>query len=223
MYPSTTTEVRTRIILSSSLYLWNLDCFLLCSEIVDSRLWNSSALCRFATDCFFVFVNGNMKPSLYPPKIHSYLSLCAFPPMPWISHKKNLYACMRESDYIDHQHSLASDFASSCSDDPRRDRQQHTSTYSPEKSSTPPPPPHGHPSLCSFFFFLHISTFQLLDKPRSQVSSLFPPRFLPSIFIVHMVQQSHFSSIFRRVDNSRSRAFRKSSCAQEEVPAILYE
>ena len=33
------------------------------------------------------------------------------------------------------------------------------------------------------FSFSHTSTFQLLDKPWSQVSSLFPPRFLPSIVI----------------------------------------
>ena len=29
--------------------------------------------------------------------------------------------------------------------------------------------------LCFFFFFSHTPTFQLLDKPRSQVSSLLPP------------------------------------------------
>ena len=54
---------------------------------------------------------------------------------------------------------------------------------------------------CVFFFlFSQTSTFQLLDKPWSQVSSLFPPRFMPSIFIVHRrVQQSHCSSIFHRV------------------------
>ena len=52
-----------------------------------------------------------------------------------------------------------------------------------------------------FFFFLyyHTSAFQLLDKPWSQVSSLLPPGFLPSIFIAHRVQQSHCSSIFHRV------------------------
>ena len=40
-----------------------------------------------------------------------------------------------------------------------------------------------------------------------------PPRSLPSIFIVHRVQQSHCSSIFlSNVPNSRSRAFRKKNC-----------
>ena len=33
----------------------------------------------------------------------------------------------------------------------------------------------------------------------TQVSSLLPPRFLPSIFIAHRVQQSHCSSSFHRV------------------------
>ena len=50
-----------------------------------------------------------------------------------------------------------------------------------------------------FLFFSRTSTFQLLDKPWSQVSSLSPPRFLPSIFSTHRVQQSHCSSIFHRV------------------------
>ena len=49
------------------------------------------------------------------------------------------------------------------------------------------------------FLFSHTFTFQLLNKPRSQVSSLLHPRFLPSIFIAHRVQQSHCSSIFHRV------------------------
>ena len=49
-----------------------------------------------------------------------------------------------------------------------------------------------------------------------------PPRFLPSILIAHTVQQSHCSSIFisSTTANSRSRAFRKSICAQEKVPAM---
>ena len=55
------------------------------------------------------------------------------------------------------------------------------------------------PSLSHIFFlfsfFLHTPTFQLLDKPWSQVS----PRVLPSTFIAHRVQQSHCSSIFHRV------------------------
>ena len=53
---------------------------------------------------------------------------------------------------------------------------------------------------CNFFFFFsHTSTFQLLHKPWSQVSSLLSPRFLPSTVIAHRVQQSHCSSSFHRV------------------------
>ena len=45
------------------------------------------------------------------------------------------------------------------------------------------------------FFFLHISTFQLLDEPF--VTGVVPssPRFLPSILIAHRFQQSHSSTI----------------------------
>ena len=70
----------------------------------------------------------------------------------------------------------------------------------------------------------HTFTFQLLDKSWSLVSPLLP-RFLPSIFIAHRVQQSHCSSILHRllVANSRSRAFRKSISAQEKVPTNIYE
>ena len=50
-----------------------------------------------------------------------------------------------------------------------------------------------------FFLLSHTSTFQLLDKPWSQVSSLLPPRYLSSMFIAHRVQQSHCSSIVHRV------------------------
>ena len=49
------------------------------------------------------------------------------------------------------------------------------------------------------FFFLHTSTFQLLDKPWSQVSSLLPPCSCLQFFIAHRVQQSHCSSILYRV------------------------
>ena len=78
------------------------------------------------------------------------------------------------------------------------------------------------------FCFSHTSTFQLLDKSRGHRcrSSLLPPRFLPSIF--HRAYKGSaipplvgFSSSV--VANSRSRAFRKSICAQEKVPTNLYK
>ena len=56
------------------------------------------------------------------------------------------------------------------------------------------------PLVYLFIHFSHTSSFQLLDKPRSQVDVVpSSPRFLPSIFIAHRVQQSYCSSIFHRV------------------------
>ena len=49
------------------------------------------------------------------------------------------------------------------------------------------------------FFFSHTFTFQLLDKPWSQLSSLLPPGSCLQFFIAHRVQQSHCSSIFHQV------------------------
>ena len=57
-------------------------------------------------------------------------------------------------------------------------------------------------------YVFHTPTFQLLDKPWSQVSSL-PPRFLPSFFTAHRVQQSHCSSIIHRVLLSASQFVHK--------------
>ena len=50
------------------------------------------------------------------------------------------------------------------------------------------------------FFHTHIHVLSSFWKSRGhRWSSLPPPRFLPSIFIAQRVQQSHCSSIFRRV------------------------
>ena len=87
-----------------------------------------------------------------------------------------------------------------------------------------PTAPAGTRAAFVFVFLSDTSTFQLVNKPWSQMSSLLPRRFLPSIFIAHRVQQSHGSSIFYRVflATPRSRAFRKSICSQEKVPARIY-
>ena len=95
----------------------------------------------------------------------------------------------------------------------------HTTTAM-HKLSTPPPP---LPSPCSLFFFSHTSTFQLLDKPWSQVSCLPPPpRFLPSIFIAHRVQQSHCSSIFHRVLLTHALALAASQCVHKKKCPRIY-
>ena len=49
------------------------------------------------------------------------------------------------------------------------------------------------------FFFVHTFTFQLLDKPWSQVSTLLLPGSCLQFFIAHRVQQFHCSSIVHRV------------------------
>ena len=61
---------------------------------------------------------------------------------------------------------------------------------------------HKHSPFPFFFFlfFSHTSTFQLQDKPWSRMSSLSPPSVLAfNIYRAHRVQQSHSSSLFRRV------------------------
>ena len=62
------------------------------------------------------------------------------------------------------------------------------------------------------------STFQLLDKPLSQVLSLL---LLPPIFIAHRVQQSHGSSIFHRVlhihDKTRQDKTRQDKTRQDKT------
>ena len=73
-----------------------------------------------------------------------------------------------------------------------------------------------------FIFFSHTSTFQLLDKPWSQVSFLLPPRFLRSIFIAHRVQQSHCSSIFHRVLLTHALALSASQCVHKKKSQRIY-
>ena len=80
-----------------------------------------------------------------------------------------------------------------------------------------------------FICFFHTSTsFQLLDKPWSQVGvdPSSPPVLLPSIFIAHRVQQSHCSSIFHRVLLTHALlalSASKSICTQEKIHTNLFE
>ena len=80
---------------------------------------------------------------------------------------------------------------------------------------------------CVFFYLLFFFTsrtffFQLLDKPWSQVSSLSPPRFLPSIFIAHRVQHSHCSSIFHRVLLTHALALAASQSVRKKKSQRIY-
>ena len=70
----------------------------------------------------------------------------------------------------------------------------------------------------------HTFTFQILDKPRTKLSSLPPPVLA---FKFYRAQGSaipllvDFSSTV--IANSRSRVFLKSICAQDKVPTNLFE
>ena len=57
------------------------------------------------------------------------------------------------------------------------------------------------PLVFFFFFFFSSHTFNFPASGQAVVTGVVPspPRFLPSIFIAHRVQQSHCSSIFHRV------------------------
>ena len=74
---------------------------------------------------------------------------------------------------------------------------------------------------CLFIFSSHL---YFPASGQSVVTGVVPspPRFLPSTFIAHRVQQSHCSSIFHRVLLTHAFAFRKSICAQEKVPTNIY-
>ena len=68
----------------------------------------------------------------------------------------------------------------------------------------------------------HTSTFPLLDKPWSQVSSLLPPRFSPSILIARRVQQSHCSPIFHRVLLSHALALSANQFVNKKKSQRIY-
>ena len=82
--------------------------------------------------------------------------------------------------------------------------------------------PIADPHHDTFFFFSHTFSFQLLDKRWSQVSSLSPPRFLPSISIAHRVQQSLCSSIFHRVLLTHALALSASQFVHKKKSPRIY-
>ena len=83
--------------------------------------------------------------------------------------------------------------------------------------ASPTPPQDG------FFIYLfsHTFTFQLLDKPWSQMSSLLPPgsclEFLSRTGFINPTARRFFIECLA---NSRSRAFWKSICAQKKFQRI---
>ena len=73
-----------------------------------------------------------------------------------------------------------------------------------------------------FFFFIHTSAFQLLDKPWSQMSSFLPPGSCLHFFITHRVQQSHRSSIFHRVLQTHALAISASQFVHKKKSQRIY-
>ena len=77
--------------------------------------------------------------------------------------------------------------------------------------------------MLRLLFFSGTCTFQLLDKPWSQVSSLLPPpgsRF--QFFSAHRVQQSHCSSIFHPVLLTHALALSASQFVHKEKSVRIY-
>ena len=80
----------------------------------------------------------------------------------------------------------------------------------------------GHLQAFRTLFFSHTFTFQLLDKPWSQVSSLLPPGSCLQILIAHRVQQSHCSSIFYRVLLTHALALSASQFVHKKKSQRIY-
>ena len=72
-----------------------------------------------------------------------------------------------------------------------------------------------------FFFFAH---FYFPASGQAMVTGVVPspPRFLPSIFIAHRVQQSHSSSIFHRVLLAHALAFSASQFVRKKKSPRIY-
>ena len=74
-----------------------------------------------------------------------------------------------------------------------------------------------------FFFFSHPFTFQLLDKPWSQVSSLLSPgSCLQFLSRIDRVQHSHCSSIFYRVLLTHALALSASQFVHKKKSQRIY-
>ena len=72
-----------------------------------------------------------------------------------------------------------------------------------------------------FFFFLH---FFFPASGQAVVTGVvpFPPRFLPSVFIAHRVQQSHCSSMFHRVLLTHALALSASQLVHKKKSQRIY-
>ena len=79
----------------------------------------------------------------------------------------------------------------------------------------------GHTTFFFFFFFAH---FYLPASGQAVVTGVVPspPRFLPSIFIAHRVQQSHCSSMFHRVLLTHALALSASQFVHKKKSQRIY-
>ena len=75
-----------------------------------------------------------------------------------------------------------------------------------------------------FFFFFSSSHFYVPASGQAVVTGVVPspPRFLPSIFIAHRVQQSHCSSIFDRVLLTHALALSASQFVRKKKSQRIY-
>ena len=82
---------------------------------------------------------------------------------------------------------------------------------------------HG-PDSFFFFFFFFLAHFYFPASGQAVVTGVIPspPRFLPSIFIAHRVQQSHFSSIFHRTLLTHALALSASQFVHKKKSQRIY-
>ena len=73
-----------------------------------------------------------------------------------------------------------------------------------------------------FVFFLHTRTFPASRQAVVTGVAPSPPRFFPSIFIAHRVQQSHCSSIFHRVLLTHALALSASQYVHKKKSPRIY-
>ena len=75
-----------------------------------------------------------------------------------------------------------------------------------------------------FFFFFFLTLYHFPASGQAVVTGVIPssPRFLPSIFIAHRVQQSHCSSIFHRVLLTHALALSARQLCARHVRHIRY-
>ena len=78
--------------------------------------------------------------------------------------------------------------------------------------------------LLDFFFSFFFAHFYLPASRQAVVTGVvpLPPRFVPSIFVAHRVQQSRCSSIFHRVLLTHALALSASQFVRKKKPSRIY-